>query len=146
MATKFNIKRVVKELKDLELDPPAGIICYSKDDSLKDLEARIKGPPDTPYSEGEFKLKITLPNNYPLSPPSIIFETPIYHPNIDESGVICLDILKKGNSGKWTPVQTLSTVLISLTVLLSEPNPDDPLRKEVADIFRRNPIQFRKLA
>jgi ubiquitin-protein ligase len=39
MATKFNIKRVVKELKDLELDPPAGIICYSKDDSLKELEA-----------------------------------------------------------------------------------------------------------
>ena len=64
------------------------------EDKTDTLEAVLLGPPDTPYSGGVFKLEILLPERYPFEPPKLRFVTQIYHPNVDEGGRICLDILK----------------------------------------------------
>lgn len=58
-----------------------------------------------------------------MSPPKVVFDTKIYHPNIDNLGRICLDILKKN----WSPALQIKSVLLSIQSLMSEPNPDDPL-------------------
>ena len=44
----------------------------------------IKGPKDTPYEKGSWKITIDFPNNYPFSSPSIGFLDKIYHPNKNE--------------------------------------------------------------
>jgi ubiquitin-protein ligase len=40
------------------------------------------GPPGTCYEGGKFKAELLLPDDYPMSPPKVIFDTKIYHPNI----------------------------------------------------------------
>ena len=61
---------------------------------LSALCEEIKGPEDSPYEEGRFELELSLPDHYPFEPPKVHFVTPIYHPNIDNTGIICLDLLK----------------------------------------------------
>ena len=55
--------------------------------------ALVKGPEDSPFEGGLFKLVIDIPEGYPFLPPKVYFETKIYHPNISGGGDICLDIL-----------------------------------------------------
>ena len=94
------------------------------------------------FQGGIFKLEISIPERYPFEPPKCKFLTPIYHPNVDTSGRICLDILKMPPHGSWKPSINISSVLTSLQLLMSEPNPDDPLMADIADEFRYHKDRF----
>tara|TARA_Y100000389_G_C17272632_1_gene418816 strand:- start:115 stop:561 length:447 start_codon:yes stop_codon:yes gene_type:complete len=139
----MSYKRIVKELKEFERDPPIGCSggLVNKNEVYK-WHATIIGPTESPYSGGIFKLSIDIPENYPFKPPKIKFMTPIMHPNINSQGSICLDILSKN----WSPVLTVSKMLLSISSLLTDPNPDDPLDKTVADLYLKNREKFNKLA
>ena len=112
------------ELMTLMTSPAPGISAFPSDASdLTAWTATIAGPEDTPYAGLPLKLTLAFPPNYPYAPPTVLFKTPIYHPNFDFSGRICLDILKD----KWTPAYNIQTVLLSLQSLLGEPNKWVPL-------------------
>jgi len=134
--------RVARELVMMERSPPPGASCSQVGDSTCSLAASILGPEGSPYSGGTFHLTVDIPAKYPLEPPKLRFTTPVFHPNIDEGGRICLDILKPAPHGAWRPSLNIASVLTSLQVLLAEPNPDDPLVPEVADMFRYHRSQF----
>lgn len=125
-------RRILKEKTQLSQDPPANCSAGPvDDDDITRWSATIMGPEDSPYAGGLFYLKIKFPDNYPYAPPKIQFTTRIYHPNINSRGGICLDILKDA----WTPALTISKVLLSICALLTDPNPDDPLVGEIADLY-----------
>ena len=117
--TEVHLSRLQTELMQLMTSPAPGVSAFpSADGNLMSWRATIDGPDDTPYAGLTFKLSFAFPANYPYAPPTVLFKTPIYHPNVDFSGRICLDILKD----KWTPAYNTQTVLLSLQSLLGEPN------------------------
>ncbi|XP_078168479.1 ubiquitin-conjugating enzyme 37 [Carex rostrata] len=144
-AARLNL-RMQKELKILMTDPPPGVSIdiadYDNTSSLTSFETSIKGPDGTVYMRGTFKLKIQIPERYPFQPPNVTFLTPIYHPNIDNGGRICLDILNLPPKGAWQPSLNISTVLTSIGLLLSEPNPDDGLMAEASKEYKYNRTIF----
>ncbi|XP_049626645.1 ubiquitin-conjugating enzyme E2 T [Suncus etruscus] len=138
--------RLKRELNLLATEPPPGITCWQDKDQMDDLRAQILGGINTPYEKGIFKLEVIIPERYPFEPPQIRFLTPIYHPNIDSAGRICLDVLKLPPKGAWRPSLNISTVLTSIQLLMSEPNPDDPLMADISAEFKYNKPVFLKNA
>ncbi|KAM3822422.1 NEDD8-conjugating enzyme Ubc12 isoform 3-T4 [Vipera latastei] len=71
---------------------------------------------------------------YPHDPPKVKCETMVYHPNIDLEGNVCLNILRED----WKPVLTINSIIYGLQYLFLEPNPEDPLNKEAAEVLQNN--------
>jgi len=128
------LQRITKELKEIQNDPPANCSAGPEGEDMYEWQASIMGPKDSPYSGGVFWLKIHFPKDYPFKPPKVMFLTRIYHPNISSSGAICIDILKDN----WSPALTISKVLLCICSLLDDPNPDDPLVPDIAELFNND--------
>jgi ubiquitin-conjugating enzyme E2 D/E len=136
------IKRLNKELAELKKNGIPNISAGPSSDNIFEWVAIIEGPIGTPYEGGIFNLNISIPTNYPFKPPIVIFTTKIYHPNINSTGSICLDILKN----QWSPALTISKILLSICSLLSDPNPNDPLVPDIANILKNDPDLYNKYA
>lgn len=137
------VQREFREVVRSQEVADSGVTLSLVNDDLTELAGTIKGPPDTPYEGGIFKLEIKIPETYPFSPPKVRFVTKIWHPNISSvTGAICLDILKD----QWAAAMTLRTVLLSLQALLAAPEPDDPQDAVVARQYSDNFAIFKKTA
>jgi len=111
------------------------------------LIATIDGPYETPYANRQFKFSIEL-DEYPMKPPIIRAMNIIYHPNIISTedfpeverpfGAICMNILKND----WSPVNKLRLVLLAIKELLANPNPEDPMEPEIAELYVNNRVQY----
>ena len=126
--------RITNELSELKENPIENCSAGPENDDMMKWKATIFGPEDTPYYSGVFHLEIKFTEEYPFKPPIVYFTTPIYHCNVNSRGGICLDILKD----KWSPALTISKVLLSICSLMSDPNPDDPLVPEIAQLLMKN--------
>jgi ubiquitin-conjugating enzyme E2 D len=136
------LQRIKKELQNLTEDPPANCSAGPLGEDIFHWQATIMGPSDSPYEGGIFIMSIKFPKDYPFKPPRVTFETKIYHPNINSSGGICLDILKN----EWSPALTISKVLLSICSLLCDPNPDDPLVPDIARLYKQNKEKYMRTA
>ncbi|XP_071463421.1 ubiquitin-conjugating enzyme E2 E3-like isoform X2 [Marmota flaviventris] len=112
-------KRIQKELAEITLDPLPNCSAGPKGDNIYEWRSTILGPPG-----------------------SVTFRRRIYHCNINSQGVICLDILKDN----WSPVLTISKVLLSICSLLTDCNPADPLVGNIATQYLTNRAEHDRIA
>ncbi|KAI5785959.1 ubiquitin-conjugating enzyme/RWD-like protein [Geopyxis carbonaria] len=140
-ASQNVTKRLQTELMQLMMSKTPGISAFPRDGNLLEWTATIKGPETTPYEGLTFKLSMEFSSSYPMSPPTVLFTTPMFHPNVDMAGRICLDILKD----KWSAVYNIQSILLSLQSLLGEPNNKSPLNGQAADLWDNNPAEYKRL-
>lgn len=142
-----SIKALQLEYSKLEKEPVEGFIVKLEDDSnLYKWHVGIFGPPDTLYEGGYFKADMEFPTTYPFSPPKVRFLTKMWHPNIYESGEVCISILHPSTedpqsgehpSERWNPTQTVRTILMSIISLLNEPNCSSPANVDASVMYRK---------
>lgn len=143
--------RLLKEFKDLVAmsDSPSSDSCLKikriSQSSISNWSLTIEAPSDCVYAEATFELSISFSSSYPYEPPSVKFITPIYHPNIDANGSICLDIFKMPPKGIWKPLLNVQNVLVAIIGLLREPNWNDPLVPEIVRLIFKEYLLFCRL-
>ena len=134
------MRRLVKDLKKIENDPPEGINASPIDDTLMKWDAVIFGPEETMWEGGSFKLKLVFSAEYPNKAPDVRFVNKVFHPNVYNDGTICIDILQH----HWSPIYDVSAILTSLQSLLCDPNPNSPANSTAAKLFVDNPKEYKR--
>jgi ubiquitin-protein ligase len=131
-------KRVMSELTSVAkgtawrsaTNPNPGIHVFPDGDNLHLMRVLVEGPAGSPFEGGLFALHVTVPPNYPFSPPRVEFETPVYHCNVSDSGAICLDVLQGG----WSPLLTIPRALEAVRDMLEAPDTNNALRQWIAEL------------
>lgn len=129
--------RLQKDISELKLDKTTAINFPEGKDKLLHFEITIS-PDEGIYRNGAFMFDFNVPTSYPHDAPKVKCKTKVYHPNIDPDGNVCLNILRED----WKPVLSISSLIYGLQFLFLDPNPQDPLNKEAAQMLIDNPRQF----
>ncbi|KAK7279671.1 hypothetical protein RJT34_24727 [Clitoria ternatea] len=124
--------RLQKELMALMMSGgDLGVSAFPDGESIFTWIGTIEGGKGTMYEGLSYKLSLRFPLDYPFKPPQVKFETMCFHPNVDQFGNICLDILQD----KWSSAYDCRTILLSIQSLLEEPNLESPLNSYAAALW-----------
>jgi len=124
--------RVMKDMNELQL-PKTCESEFPDPNDLLNFKLHIS-PDEGFYKGGRFTFNFAVGPSYPHEPPKVKCATPVYHPNIDLEGNVCLNILRED----WKPVLTINSIVYGLQYLFLEPNSEDPLNKEAAEVLQSN--------
>lgn len=125
------------------------IVRPRKPDDLTYWDVFIAGPPRTPYAGGEFQCLFKVPEDYPNSPPRVVWITPVVHLNInpgevdpisgdiEKVGYVCLDVIKS----RWSPAILLGNLPAYLQQLLESPAFDDPIGNDAYKIYKAKGVK-----
>jgi len=136
-------RRLTKELNDIRLSAQKVFRDIHVDESNILLWQGLICTDQAPYNKGAFKIEIAFPAEYPFKPPKVTFKTKIYHPNIDEKGQVCLPIISPEN---WKPATKTDQVIQALAALINDPEPEHPLRGDLAEEYTKDKKKFIKNA
>eukprot|EP00668_Euglena_longa_P042504 GGOE01056269.1.p1 GENE.GGOE01056269.1~~GGOE01056269.1.p1 ORF type:complete len:266 (-),score=43.02 GGOE01056269.1:200-997(-) len=145
-----HLRRQFKALTEKQV---AGFSVELINDNLAHWRVWIRGPKDTPYEGGCFRARLEFPPEFPFQPPVMTFESMVWHPNVYPDGRVCISILHPPGEDKygyetaeerWSPIQSVESVLISVISMISDPNDESPANLDAAIQWRKNPVEYAK--
>lgn len=77
----------------------------------------------------------------------------MWHPNVFADGRVCISILHSAGDDphgyesaaeRWSPVQSVETIMISIISMLSSPNDESPANVDAAKEWREDRDAFKK--
>ena len=154
---KLSLKRIITDIKDINLNPIEGIYINYDEKDLSIIHTLIIGPKESPYQYGIYYFTFRMPKSYPFINPDVKFKTTDgnirFNPNMYECGKVCLSILGTWSGPGWSPIQSIKSVLLSIqslfndNPLINEPsyegyNKDNPLSKNYIEYIRYNNYNF----
>ncbi|GJE89154.1 ubiquitin-conjugating enzyme E2 [Phanerochaete sordida] len=134
MPTPAVMRRLMRELTELQTNPSEGIRVSTAEDNMLDVTGIIQGPEGTPYAGGYFRVKFKFTEEFPAAPPKCWFATKIFHPNVGPTGEICVNTLKKD----WKSEYGIGHILVTVKCLLIYPNPESALDEEAGKLLLEN--------
>lgn len=146
MVESFAIARLQREFRELSQNEDTGFSVGLVDDNWFVWTACFPGPSETPWEGGMYMANLRFPNDYPNSPPEMIFKCELWHPNIFRDGRVCISILHpagedvfnalESSAERWRPILGVESILVSVISMLNDPNLDSPANMDAAIQFR----------
>lgn len=111
-------------------------------DDLYHWSGLLYGFEGTCWEDSIIKLDIQFAEGYPATPPlHVRVITPIFHPNVDSEGNVCLDILNT----EWSEDFNVYTILIAIYSLILNPNVENPINIEAANLYTQNIAEYSRI-
>ena len=131
--------RIQKDIAELDGGSVA-TVTFPNPNDLTSFHVEIR-PDEGMWQGAAYDFTFSIDQNYPHQPPRVLCNTPIYHPNINFEGNVCLNILRED----WKPVFDINCIIYGLIHIFQEPNADDPLNHAAAEMLRNDPRTFERL-
>ncbi|KAJ6559103.1 hypothetical protein DFH09DRAFT_519515 [Mycena vulgaris] len=124
MAPSSLLSRLYQDLAELHDSPYPGVVIFTNDANVRKF-CLVLTPPSGPWKNLSLHFDVYLPENWPVSPPSVSSSlNGIDHPNLFGS-YICCDLLKEhiyrseGYMGGYTPALTLRGLFLQFLTFFS---------------------------
>ena len=155
MNSNFSLKKLQREFHEINEkgDVPFTVGLLEEGNYFK-WEISIEGPENTIYEGSVMRTLLTFPNDYPLNPPDMIFQTKMWHPNIFKNGKVCISILhppaidetnpQERLDEKWRPVLGVKEVVLSVSSMLVSPNLESPANVDAAVQYKNDFAEYKK--
>ena len=135
------IRRILKDIKIIESQKNDYFSIKPDENNIYNWKGYITPPDDSIYYGMILPFQITFTKNYPNQAPKFQFKKNcLFHPNIFSNGNVCLDVLQN----KWTKLHNVKSIILTIILLLKEPNPDSPANTEAANLFVRDYQKFKE--
>ena len=134
-------RRILKDIKIIESEKSEYFSIKPDENNIYNWKGYITPPDDSLYYGMILPFEIKFTKNYPNQAPKFRFKKNcLYHPNIFWDGNVCLDVLQN----KWTKLHNVKSIILTIILLLKEPNPDSPANTEAANLFVSDYGKFKR--
>ncbi|XP_067391680.1 ubiquitin-conjugating enzyme E2 U [Emydura macquarii macquarii] len=121
-----------------------GVFAIPIKDNLLEWLAEVQGLKDSLWEGAVLQLSIKYTDEYNSVPPAVTFNTIPFHPNVDQSsGRPCIDFLD--NPKEWNGKLTMSSILLTIQVMLSNPELENAVNVEAAEMLKNNISLYRQM-